>query len=105
MMGVRIAVPGMTLLGSVIGLTTKNDCGRVISPVSKVGHSLRQYFLHSVGVCYHRQISYRWPATDDVDLQREMIWEARRAKVVKGSSEVMPAEELCEGLEKVMQRG
>jgi hypothetical protein len=34
-----------------------------------------------------------------------MIWEARRAKVVKGSSEVMPAEELCEGLEKVMQRG
>jgi hypothetical protein len=33
-----------------------------------------------------------------------MIQEARRAIVVKGSSEVMLEEDLFEGLEKVMQR-
>lgn len=40
--------------------------------------------------------SYHWPATDDVDLLEVIIREAR-AIVVKGSSEVMSAEELFGG--------
>jgi hypothetical protein len=47
---------------------------------------------------------YHRPATDDVDLLEVMIQEATKTIVVKGSSEVMSAEELFGGLEKVMQK-
>ena len=86
------------------------------------GLSLRLRFFRSVGVYYHCQISslcvlegpqrkvlgspglYHRPATDDVDLLEVMIQEATKTIVVKGSSEVMSAEELFGGLEKVMQK-
>jgi len=89
-----------------------------VSLVSKVGHSSAMLSSFARGLCYCQTSSlcvrggpqrkapgspslYHW---HNVDLLEVMIQEARRAIVVKGSSEVMLEEELFEGLEKVMQR-
>jgi len=43
-------------------------------------------------------------SVNDIDLLKEMVWEAKRAIAAKGSSEVMSADGLYEERENVMQR-